>query len=686
LAFLLNLLIVFILNTVLGYSKLAGADGAASMKISASGQALPKQPRYDANGAQEALPAIPNIVPHVPVHEHSWDRIDLLRIGLVAFAAAAAWFHVWEPFPSFSLIGILATLVGGYPIFREAIENVVERRMTMELSMTIALLAALFIRQFFTALIITLFVLVAEVLEGMTVGRGRKAIKDLLDLLPQTAEVLKHGSPIELPLTMVEQGDRILVRPGARIPADGQVRRGTSYVDQAAITGEAMPVEKRTGAHVFAGTINQTGAIEVTVTQLGADTSFGKIIAAVEQAEHSRAPIQRMADQLAGYLVYFALGSAVLTFLITHNLRSTISVIIVAGACGIAAGTPLAILGAIGRSARAGVIVKGGMFLEQLAKVDTVVLDKTGTLTFGVPSVVAVHPAPGVTAQDLLRYSAIAERDSEHPLGRALVEYARCLLGPIKAPAQFQYVPGKGVTAEVDDCEICVGSAAFLAEHRVEGPMFALQNGRSGVLVARNGKYLGAILVEDQLRDEAGEAVREMNSMGIATILLTGDSASQALRVAAQLHIEDVRYSLQPHEKLSAISTLQQSNKKVAMVGDGINDAPALAQADVGIAMGSGTDVARESADVVLIGNNLLKLRDALRIARSCRAIIFQNFYGTLAVDLAGIILAACGFLTPLLAALIHVTSELAFILNSTRLLPARQPRIAAQGSAAKPA
>jgi heavy metal translocating P-type ATPase len=639
------------------------------MKTLTSGQALPKQLRDDDDHVANHGP---HDSQHSPAQEHGWNQLDLFRIAFVALAAAGVWFHSWEPFESFSVIGVMATLIGGYPIFREAIENVLERRMTMELSMTIALLAALFIRQFFTALIITLFVLVAEVLEGMTVNRGRKAIKDLLNLLPRTAEMFKEGTPVVVPVAEIQKGDRILVRPGARIPVDGEVYRGTSYVDQAAITGESMPVEKSRGASIYAGTINQTGVIEAWVTAIGKDSSFGRIIEAVERAEHSRAPIQRLADQLAGYLVYFALGAAILTFLLTHNLRSTISVIIVAGACGIAAGTPLAILGAIGRSAKAGVIIKGGLYLEQLAKVDTVVLDKTGTLTFGSPTVVAVNPAPGVAPQELLRYAAIAERYSEHPVGRAVVEYARCLLGPIPAPTEFQYLPGKGVIAEVEGSEICVGNASHLTDHCVGAPVFALQNRRSGVLVTRNKKYLGAIFVDDQLRGEAIEAVRDIRAMGIETILLTGDSTDKALRVAVQLQMTEVRSDLQPHEKLAAIQDLQRLRKTVAMVGDGINDAPALVQADIGIAMGSGTDVARESADVVLIGSNLLKLRDALRIARSCHRIIYQNFYGTLLIDLMGIVLAAYGFLTPLLAALIHVTSELAFILNSTRLLPSR--------------
>src|SRR5579862_1533760 len=320
-------------------------------------------------------------------HEHGLDWIELARIGFVALAAAAVWFRVWEPFPRVSVIGIVATLIGGYPIFREAWESIVERKMTMELSMTIALLAALAIGEFFTALVITAFVLTAEALEGLTVGRGRRAIHDLLDFLPRTVSVRRDGQVLDIPSGQVEVGDSGVVKPGGCIPVDGIVLSGRSFVEQAAITGEAMPVEKAQGDAVYAGTMNQSGALEIGAQKLGRDTTFGRIVEAVERAEKSRAPIQKTADRLAGYLVYFALGAAILTFIITHNVRSTISVVIVAGACGIAAGTPLAILGAIGRAAHQGAIIKGGLYLEALAAVDTVLLDKTGTLTFGTPQI-----------------------------------------------------------------------------------------------------------------------------------------------------------------------------------------------------------------------------------------------------------------------------------------------------------
>ena len=384
-----------------------------------------------------------------PEHEsgHGLEVVDLIRVLFVALAAAAVWFHLWEPFHTVSVIGLTATLIGGYPIFKEAFENVVERRMTMELSMTIALVSALAIGEFFTALVITAFVLGAEILEGLTVGRGRRAIQDMLDFLPQIASVLRNGQTVEVPTQSILPGEIVLIRPGNRIPVDGEVVSGHSYVEQAAITGEAMPSQKTSGSAVYAGTINQTGVLQVRADRLGKDTAFGKIIEAVENAEHSRAPIQKMADRLAGYLVYFALGAAVLTFIITHNIRSTISVIIVAGACGIAAGTPLAILGAIGRAAKLGSIIKGGIYLEALGQLDAVFLDKTGTLTYGTPLVTEVKAASGISESVVLEAAASAESGSEHPLGRAIVRSAEHAKVSVLQPEHFEYRVGRGVLA-----------------------------------------------------------------------------------------------------------------------------------------------------------------------------------------------------------------------------------------------
>ena len=624
----------------------------------------------------EPADALSNVSPEED-HEHGFELVEVLRVAFVALAAAVVWFHLWEPFHRVSVVGLGATLIGGYPIFKEAFENILERRMTMELSMTIALVSALAIGEFFTALVITAFVLAAEILEGLTVGRGRRAIQDMLDFLPQTASVLREGQILEVDTKTILPGEVVVIRPGSRIPVDGRVLSGHSFVEQAAITGEAMPSEKNAGSEVYAGTINQAGTLQVHAERLGKETTFGRIIEAVENAERSRAPIQKTADRLAGYLVYFALGAAVLTFLITHNLRSTISVIIVAGACGIAAGTPLAILGAIGRAARKGAVIKGGIYLEALGQLNIVFLDKTGTLTYGIPVVSAIRTAPGISERTLIETAATAERNSEHPLGRAIVRFAEQKNLQGADPEFFEYRLGRGVLASLRGTAIVVGNRALFEELGIAHPEKETDRKEAGtdVLVARGGRYCGSIVVTDQLRPSAAPAVKTLGEMNIKVVLLTGDTKAAAEAVAQQLGIIEVYSELLPKQKTAFLAEQVKKGRTVAMLGDGINDAPALSEATVGVAMGAGTDVARESADVVLIGNDLAKFVETVCIARNCRRIILQNFYGTIIVDTIGIGLAAAGFLNPLLATFIHVASELTFILNSTRLLPPREKK-----------
>jgi P-type Cu+ transporter len=622
--------------------------------------------------AQEARTTVPVAEAPNHDHEHGLDWPEFAHIAIVAIAAAVVWFKVWEPIPGISILGTIGLLAGGWPIFKEAFENLIARRMTMELSMTIAIVAAAAIGEFFTALVIALFVLIAEVLEGLTVSRGRHAIRDLLEFLPRSVSVRRADGVREISIAELHVGDAVLINPGARVPVDGTVLSGHSYLDQSRITGESMPVKKTAGTAVYAGSINQSGAIEVQAERIGRDTSYGKIIEAVEQAERSRAPVQRLADQMAGYLVYFALGAAALTFLITHDIRSTISVVIVAGACGIAAGTPLAILGAIGRSARLGAIIKGGLYLETLGRVDTVVLDKTGTLTFGRPEVQLVKPAEGVAAEMVIDAAAAAESRSEHPLGQAIVSYARARGRNITDPEEFDYTPGRGIAATVMGQQVRVGNRQLLADHGVALPANTISRTEpvSEIFVTRDGKLLGEIVVADTVRPEARRAVEALLAMRMRVILLTGDIKAVAAAVARDIGISEFEADLLPEHKLARIRDLVSRGRVVAMLGDGVNDAPALTEANVGVAMGSGTDVARESADIVLLGNDLVRFADTVAIARHTRQIIWQNFAGTIAVDTIGIILASLGFLNPLLAAFIHVASELTFILNSARLLP----------------
>ncbi len=609
---------------------------------------------------------------HGEEHDPAFTRIALARIALVGVAVALVGLGVLEGQWLVGSVAVAVMLVGGFPILEEAWEAIPARRMTMELSMTIALFAALAIGEFLTVLVIVFFVLIAEEIEKLTVGRGRAAIEDMLAFLPRRVFVRKDGDVREVAASEVRPGDVVVVKPGAHVPVDGTVVGGSSAVDQATITGESLPVEKAPGASVFAGTMNQTGTLDVRTERLGRDTTFGRIIDAVERAERTRAPIQKTADHLAGYLVYFTLGVAALTYVITRDATATISVVIAAGACGIAAGTPLAILGAIGRAAHQGAVIKGGVALEVLGRADTIVLDKTGTVTFGRPEVVALRPAPGTSEADLLETAAVAERPSEHALARAII--ARAAGATSREPDHFESVPGKGIRATIDGTTVLAGNRAFLVSEGVSLPeVSAGSHGGTEVFVARARVFLGSIEVADTLRPESIEAVRALRAMGLRTVLLTGDAGAVAESIGKDLGIDEVRAELLPLDKVARIRELTGAGRIVVMVGDGVNDAPALVEANVGIAMGSGTDVARECASVVLIGNDLSRLVETLRIARRCRRIIYANFVGTIAVDSVAMALAAVGILTPILASLVHVGSELAFILNSARLLTRRR-------------
>ena len=638
------------------------------------------------------------------------ERSDILRIAVVGLTVLGAWVAGAAGTPGWAVgaVGAAALLVGCWPLVVEAVGDLRERRMSMELSMLLAIVAAAAIGEWVTALAVTVFALCAEVLEDLSMDRGRDALTDLMSFLPQTARVVTgpHTDEVsEVPLDKVRPGQVIALSPGGRVPVDGVVRTGRADVDQSRITGEALPVQVGPGDRVPAGSITR-GALELEVERVGEDSSYGRIVAAVRHAQSSRAPVQRLADRLAARIVYLALAAALVTFLVTRDVRATISVIIVAGACGVAAGTPLAILAAIARAARCGAFVKDGTHLEQLSAVDTAVLDKTGTLTVGAPRVVSVTPVesvaqPGAGEAEILALAAAAEWNSEHPIGRAIHTEAAVRDLTVPVPDDVAYSPGAGVSARVDGRRITVGrredqegrdrgrtrSAADDTNDAdgADGATDAVSSTASDfesdpeapaatsvVEVRADGRLLGTIALADRLRQGAATAVRDLSDMGLEVLMLTGDSPASARHVARVLGMaeEQVRAGLLPTDKEKVIDSLRRAGKCVAMVGDGVNDAPALSAADVGVAMGTGTDVAREAGDVVLVGSAPADLVETVRVARRARRIIMVNFVGTVVVDVVGMIAAGLGLLGPVAAALVHVVSESAFILNSARLVP----------------
>ena len=635
---------------------------------------------------------------------------DVVRIAVVGVAALGAWIAGTTGTPGWAVgaVGAVVLAVGCWPLLVEAAGDLRERRMSMELSMLLAIVAAAAIGEWVTALAVTVFALCAEVLEELSMDRGRDALTDLMSFLPQTARVV--GAPettesaesaeaaeasqspgvTEVPLDEVRPGQVIALSPGGRVPVDGVVRTGRADVDQSRITGEALPVQVGPGDRVPAGSITR-GALELEVERVGEESSYGRIVAAVRHAQSSRAPVQRLADRLAVRIVYLALAAALVTFLVTRDVRATISVIIVAGACGVAAGTPLAVLAAIARAARCGAFVKDGTHLEQLSAVDTVVVDKTGTLTVGEPRVVSVRPTEAAAGEgEVLALAAAAEWNSEHPIGRAIYAEAAVRDLTVPMPGDVAYSPGAGVSAHVEGRRITVGrcrgqknqperdasdcddEAALSTESDPEAP-----SATSVVEVRADGQLLGTIALADRLRQGAAAAVRDLGDMGVEVLMLTGDSAASARHVAGLLGLaeEQVRANLLPTDKEEVVDSLRRVGKRVAMVGDGVNDAPALGAADVGIAMGTGTDVAREAGDVVLVGSAPADLVETVRVARRVRRIIMVNFVGTVVVDVVGMVAAGLGLLGPVAAALVHVVSESAFILNSARLVPRRRRR-----------
>ncbi|PAL11824.1 heavy metal translocating P-type ATPase [Peribacillus simplex] len=534
-----------------------------------------------------------------------------------------------------------------------------------------------------SAVLITL-ILLGKLFEARAKGRSSEAIKKLMGLQAKTAIVERDGVEKEVPLEEVVISDTILVKPGEKIPVDGEVVEGTTAVDESMLTGESLPVDKKAGDALYGSTINKNGFIKMTATKVGRDTALAQIIKVVEDAQGSKAPIQRMADQISGIFVPIVVGIAILTFLVwiiwvqpgefTPALEVLIAILVIACPCALGLATPTSIMAGSGRAAEFGILFKGGEHLEQTQSIDTVVVDKTGTVTHGKPVLTDVLLADGQYEDKFLSMIGAAEKQSEHPLAEAIVQGIQekgIELGDVQF---FEAIPGYGVQATVSGQGIVIGTRKLMQQygidiHSVLPAMEELErNGKTAMLAGINGQYAGVVAVADTIKDTSREAVRRLQEMGIKVIMMTGDNERTAQAIAKEVGVDAVIAEVLPEGKAEEVKKLQQQGKKVAMVGDGINDAPALATADIGMAIGTGTDVAMEAADITLIRGDLNSIADAILMSRKTMRNIKQNLFWAFAYNIIGIPIAALGLLAPWVAGAAMAFSSVSVVLNALRL------------------
>ncbi|EOS54514.1 heavy metal translocating P-type ATPase [Paenibacillus barengoltzii] len=535
-----------------------------------------------------------------------------------------------------------------------------------------------------TSSILITLILLGKWFEALAKGRSSQAIKTLMGLQAKTALVLKDGVETVVPIEGVVPGDVLIVKPGEKIPVDGVVIGGVSSVDESMLTGESIPVEKKEGDTVIGATVNKHGVLRVQAAKVGSETALAQIIRVVEEAQGSKAPIQRVADVISGIFVPIVVGIAVVTFLVwfffvapgsfAEALEKAIAVLVIACPCALGLATPTSIMAGSGRAAEYGILFKGGEHLEAAQGLQAIVLDKTGTITRGQPELREVVPAEGWDEAALLRLVGAAERGSEHPLADALVAGARARALELPEATAFEAVPGHGITAVVEDRRVLAGTRRLMAREGVdvaaaEAGMAALEAaGQTVLLVAVDGVYAGMVAVSDTVKETSKAAVARLKEMGLHVVMITGDNVRTAQAIAAEVGIDEVLAEVLPEGKAAEVKKLQARGLKTAMVGDGINDAPALAVADVGIAIGTGTDVAMEAADVTLMRGDLEGVPDAIAMSKRTMGNIKQNLFWALAYNSIGIPVAAAGFLAPWLAGAAMALSSVSVVLNALRL------------------
>ena len=553
----------------------------------------------------------------------------------------------------------------GIPLAYLAVWRVIHNKGISKISsallITIAMIAALLIGDLFAAGEVAFIMEIGALLEDMTTERAKKGLRNLIALSPQTGRVLRDGGEVTVPVEEIREKDVLRILPGETVPVDGVILAGETSLDQSVMTGESLPVDKTVGDSVFSGTINRFGSIDIQATKVGAHSSLQRLIRMVEEAENNQAPAQRIADKWASWLVPVALMIAIIAFLITRDIVRAVTVLVVFCPCALVLATPTAIMAAIGQATRYGVIIKSGEALEKMGSVDTIALDKTGTLTYGRLEVSDVISCSGKGEAELLQIAGAAESRSEHPLGKAITAFAKEKGQPLPEISDFQMSAGKGVSASIGGNRYVLGNETYMAEHGINPAedvstrlSLLRKQGKASVLVAEGDSVIGIIALSDVLRPEAEETIRRLSEMGTKTVLLTGDHRAAAEYFAEKIGIREIRAELLPEEKVAQIQTLRESGK-VCMIGDGVNDAPALKTADVGVAMGAmGSDIAVDAADVALMTDDISKLPYLKWLSNTTVKTIRGAITLSMCINFVAVTLSVLGILTPTTGALVH--------------------------------
>lgn len=607
--------------------------------------------------------------------------IGLLTLFAFLFNKSSISIHLWSFTITGQLLGSLlalaAVLFGGWQRFYTGLRDLLNKKITVNLFVTTAIVISILAGEFIPSAVIILIMAIVGSLEAYTLDKTRKSISSLLNLTPKRASIKVNGEEKTVNITDIKKGDIVIVRPGERIPVDGIVFYGYSSVNQAPITGESIPVDKAVGDEVFAGTLNETGRLEIKTIKVGEDTTVAKIVHLVESAQESKAPIQNIADRFTTFFLPTVAAIAIIVFFASGDLKNAVAVLLVACPCAFAIATPSAVSAGIANMARRAVLIKGGIFFEVAGKIDTLVVDKTGTVTFGRPKVTEIIPF-NIDEETLLKITATAEKYSEHPLGKAIINHARYRNIKLHEPEDFKATSGMGIEATVYGKKVHIGKESFIKSYNIQIPENAvstyqkqIERGKTAVYIAIDGTISGIIVIEDEIKSETLSAIKSLKALGLRDIImLTGDNLNTAREVSNKISIDKYYAELLPEDKQKIVKEMKREGKIIGMVGDGINDAPALALADIGIVMGkAGTDIAIEASNVTLLDDNINKIVEFIKMSRKVLNRIKLNIFFSIIYNVIGLTLASLGKLTPVMSVIFQEAGCITVVLSSTLLL-----------------